>query len=162
MDDRTQENLKFLDTIDFIPYLDMHFKNVYELMGYIQDDFEEKGLETFEDGFVFNWVSDYEFADYLKNRYPNIIRRVIEASNDYYLQDDYCMLDYVDDSVFALNNEELGAYIKNTVVQVRGFGDDRFFAIILPRDPDVEKWLERAEVRNNKLRERLAELKGDK
>ena len=161
MDDRTQANLKFLDTIDFIPYLDMHFKNVYELMGYIQDDFEEKGLETFEDGFVFNWISDYEFADYLKNRYPNIIRRVIEASNDYYLQDDYCMLDYVDDSAFALNNEELGAYIKNTVVQVRGFGDDRFFAIILPRDPDVEKWLMRAEVKNNKLRERIADLKGD-
>lgn len=162
MDKHTEANLKFLDTIDFIPYLDMHFKNVYELMGYIQDDFEEKGLETFEDGYVFNCVSDYEFADYLKNRYPNIIRRVIEASNDYYLQDDYCMLDYVDDNVLALNNEELGAYIKNTVVQVRGFGDDRFFTIILPRNPDVEKWLIRAEVKNNKMREKIAKLKGDK
>ena len=162
MDNCTEANLKFLDTIDFIPYLDMHFKNVYELMSYIQDDFEEKGLETFEAGFVFNCVADYEFAEYLKNRYPNIIRRVIEASYDYYLQDDYCMLDYVDDSAFALNNDELGAYIKNTIVQVRGFGDDRFFTIILPRDPDVEKWLERAAVKNNKLREKIAELKGDK
>ena len=72
------------------------------------------------------------------------------------------MLDDVDDNAFALNNEELGAYIKNTVVQVRGFGDDRFFAIILPRNPDVEKWLIRAELRNNKLRERIAELKGGK
>ena len=161
MDKHTEANLKFLDTIDFIPYLDLHFKNVYELMGYIQDDFEEKGLETFEDGYVFNWIDEDEFADYLKNRYPNIIRRVIQASNDYYLQDDYCMLAYVDDSVLALNNEELGAFIKNTVVQVRGFGDDRFFTLILPRNPDVERWLIRAEAKNNKLRERIAKLKGE-
>lgn len=67
-----KETVEFLDTIDMRNYFTKnHWNNISEIM----DDIEEDHYELLKDdphfeGYVFNWMSIYDFAEYIRNRYP--------------------------------------------------------------------------------------------
>lgn len=76
--DRVKDNLKMLDSIDFIPYLRKHDGNgsVSDVMRDMEDDYERTDFVKNDvmEGYLFNWVNSSELCDYLTERYGNHFR----------------------------------------------------------------------------------------
>lgn len=76
------ENYKVLEQIDFLPYIEKcKRKEVWELMDILEDDFNDTPLvqdNKYLEGTLFNWISDIELIDYLRQRYPNQFNYVEE------------------------------------------------------------------------------------
>lgn len=86
--DRTKENLKMLDEIDFLKFFEESSISISDLMkkienAYLNTDFVKNDVMQ---GWVFNWVNDSELCDYLEERYPNF--RHYEVCNEYCYLDD--------------------------------------------------------------------------
>lgn len=72
-----EETYKLLDTIDFLPFIKKHkgdtlsnltfeLEQKYDGTEFTQNDIME--------GFIFNWLTETELAEYLEKRYPNDFR----------------------------------------------------------------------------------------
>lgn len=57
----------YLDTKDLRPFIEKD-KSIYEIMGEIEDAFDDYTEETF----IFNCMNHYEFIAYLQNRYEDV------------------------------------------------------------------------------------------
>lgn len=78
-----RENWEFIDTIDFIPYIDRCERiaeattgndfTIYSLMQEVEKDYKNLEKPACCEGFVFNWVDEDEFSRYLENRYAGLI-----------------------------------------------------------------------------------------
>ena len=66
---------QFLDKIDFLPYIEkFKGKKFTDMMNEIEDEWDSKDIvqnDNVLEGFLFNYITENEFADYLKNRYDN-------------------------------------------------------------------------------------------
>lgn len=66
---------QFLDKIDFLPYIEkFKGKKFTDMMIEIEDEWDSKDIvqnDNVLEGFLFNYITENEFADYLKNRYDN-------------------------------------------------------------------------------------------
>ena len=68
---------KLLDTIDFLPYIQKHKGGKFlDLKFELEDkyDFTDFTDNDVMEGFIFNWLTDEELAEYLEKRYPNDFR----------------------------------------------------------------------------------------
>ncbi len=72
-----EATFNLLDKIDFLPFIKKHkggrfldltfeIEQKYDGTEFTQNDVME--------GFIFNWLSDIELAEYLEHRYPNDFR----------------------------------------------------------------------------------------
>ena len=68
-------NYQFLDKIDFLPYIEkFKGKKFIDMMMTIEDEWDNKVIvqnDVILEGFLFNYINDAEFADYLKERYKD-------------------------------------------------------------------------------------------
>lgn len=73
IDKEFQINKEFLDTIDFVPFLE-ETKLLSVLMGAVESFvfFSHKEMPPELEGEVFNYYSEEDFKDYLSNRYSNL------------------------------------------------------------------------------------------
>ena len=76
----TLDNAKILDSIDFSPYFKYIKKgeNVNEFFKAIENDFDNTELtdNNILEGYIFNWLDEFELIEYFENRYPNNFRAV--------------------------------------------------------------------------------------
>ena len=72
MEDRTQENIKMLDEINFDEFFQEATENVHDLMNRVEDRYDHTKFSDNDvmQGYVFNWIDQYDLCEYLKNRYP--------------------------------------------------------------------------------------------
>lgn len=86
--DKTPENLKMLDKIDFEKFFDESTVPMYDLRKKIEDEYNNTDFTNNDvmEGWVFNWVSDCELQEYLEARYPKF--RAYEVTEVYYYIDD--------------------------------------------------------------------------
>lgn len=84
-----KDNWAFIDQIDFRPYFAKKIENIYDFRRFVEAQFVAEGnvLPEYLDGELFNWINGPELADYLRNRYPDVILRIREACYDTYMQD---------------------------------------------------------------------------
>jgi hypothetical protein len=70
IDKYDEENYKYLDKIDFIPYLEK-YDTIEELYRAVEDDYDGMSFSNndFLRGCVFNYIDDYDVQLYLENRY---------------------------------------------------------------------------------------------
>lgn len=85
--DRTKENLKMLDSIDFLKFIGKEPMRVSDLKSkienyYLGTDFVNNDVM---EGWVFNWINTSELCDYLQERYPDF--------RWYEVTDEYCYID---------------------------------------------------------------------
>ena len=81
IDKEFKENTKFLDTIDFIPYFKQTF-SLAVLMKLVDFDYSDSDLPPVLEGEVFNYYTEDDLKDYLKNRYKNLN---LYIAYDYYI-----------------------------------------------------------------------------
>ena len=79
IDKEFQINKEFLDTIDFVPFLE-ETKLLSVLMAAVESFvfFNHKEMPPELDGEVFNYYSEEDFKDYLSNRYSNLYLYSVE------------------------------------------------------------------------------------
>lgn len=79
IDKEFQINKEFLDTIDFVPFLE-ETKLLSVLMAAVESFvfFNHKEMPPELDGEVFNYYSEEDFKDYLSNRYSNLYLYPVE------------------------------------------------------------------------------------
>lgn len=76
-------NTDYLDTLDLTPYLQQG-QELYNVMSAIQDDFnDDPNMPAEMCGEPFEFLSEYEFGEYLNQRYGLTIREEVEVR--YYL-----------------------------------------------------------------------------
>lgn len=77
----------FYNTIDFTKFIDCdsHRVNIKDLMNSLEEYYNNhpKLLPIEFEGFLFNFISEYEFAEYLNKRYGYKIETVVVE--EYYL-----------------------------------------------------------------------------
>lgn len=80
-----QIQLDFLDSIDFLPYLENQ-KKLSEVMHDIEDKYDYGSflskIPAELQGCVFNLMDEYEFGLYLQDRYPNW--EIVEYTDTWY------------------------------------------------------------------------------
>lgn len=84
-------NYTYLDMIDLQPYLEKA-TTINELMREVQHDYENNKfpeyfnlfIHAFEDDWVFNYLSDYDMAGYLADKYNISIDE--QEYTEYYIQ----------------------------------------------------------------------------
>ena len=65
----TKENWEFIDKINLEPYIEK-YKILEDLISQVEDDYRETSLEIHAlEGYVFNWISIDEFAEYIYDKY---------------------------------------------------------------------------------------------
>jgi len=85
-------NWEFVDSLDYREDLlrfkeknpERHTAEVYVFMEELEDKFNGNGLPECcgrEYGYLFNWIGDSEFSEYLLRRYPDIIEKIDETNN---------------------------------------------------------------------------------
>lgn len=67
-----QINKEFLDTIDFIPFL-KQYDRLGEMMIAIEQKYHKVNMPAELQGEIFNYYTDDEFKDYLKERYAEYV-----------------------------------------------------------------------------------------
>lgn len=67
-----QINKEFLDTIDFIPFL-KQYTLLGNMMAAIEEKYHNANMPTELAGELFNYYSEYDFKEYLEERYKNNI-----------------------------------------------------------------------------------------
>lgn len=67
-----QINKEFLDTIDFVPFL-KQYDRLGEMMIAIEQKYRKVNMPAELQGEIFNYYTDDEFKDYLKERYSEYI-----------------------------------------------------------------------------------------
>lgn len=85
--DRTEDNLKMLDSIDFLPFIGEAPVRVDELMSKIEHAYRGTDFVNNEvmKGYVFNWIGNSELCDYLSERYPKF--------RSYEVTEEFCYID---------------------------------------------------------------------
>ena len=83
-----KENWEFVDTIDFTPYLKDNI-DVADIMTAVQNDNMNNNLPEYCQNYVFNWITVYEFASYLTNRYGDEYMSDEREEIHYYLLKKY-------------------------------------------------------------------------
>lgn len=78
--DYTKENVKVLDSIDFLPYLKYieKGKNVWTFIDAIENIFDHTELVNNDvlEGYIFNWLSESEIIEYFEKRYPDKFKTI--------------------------------------------------------------------------------------
>lgn len=68
-------NYKFLDNIDFLPYIEKYkSKKFMDMMIEIENEWSSKDIvknDPVLEGFLFNWIGEGDFIDYLRERYKD-------------------------------------------------------------------------------------------
>lgn len=72
IDKEFQINKNFLNTIDFIPFL-KQYDRLGEMMIAIEQKYHEVNMPAELQGEIFNYYTDDEFKDYLKERYTKYV-----------------------------------------------------------------------------------------
>lgn len=67
-----QTNKEFLDTIDFVPFL-KQYNILGEMMIAIEQKYRNVNMPAELQGEIFNYYTDDEFKDYLKERYTECV-----------------------------------------------------------------------------------------
>ena len=68
-----QINKEFLDTIDFIPFL-KQYNRLEKMMIAVEEKYHNVNMPAELDGELFNYYDEYDFKEYLKERYKNNIK----------------------------------------------------------------------------------------
>lgn len=70
--DRTKENLKMLDEIDFNEFFSESSESIWDLRTRVDEKYSNTDFSNNDvmEGCVFNWVSCDELGEYLEERYP--------------------------------------------------------------------------------------------
>ncbi len=72
-----EETYKLLDTIDFLPFIKKHKGDKFsDFTSELEQKYDgtEFTHNYIMEGYIFNWLSDIELAEYLEKRYPNDFR----------------------------------------------------------------------------------------
>ena len=67
-----QINKEFLDTIDFISFL-KQYNRLGEMMIAVEEKYRDVNMPAELEGELFNYYDEYDFKEYLKERYKNNI-----------------------------------------------------------------------------------------
>ena len=86
-EDRTQENIKMLDKINFDEFFREASENVLDLMNRVEDRYDHTKFSDNDvmQGYVFNWIGQDDFCEYLKNRYPERFHSYEITETYYYI-----------------------------------------------------------------------------
>lgn len=86
IDNEFRINKEYLDTIDFLPYFVRYNDKVLgDIMSIIEIDYNHSpDMPPELEGFMFNFYTIDDFADYLENRYSDSI--TIYPVEDYYVE----------------------------------------------------------------------------
>lgn len=84
---RTNENLKMLDEIDFYGFFEECSESVSDLMRRIENKYRDTKFvdNDIMQGYVFNWVDQWELSEYLKERYPDKFHSYEVTDINYYV-----------------------------------------------------------------------------
>ena len=84
-----QINKEYLDTIDFMPYL-QRCKTISDLMWQVEDDYNyfaaKASMPPELGGFVFNYFNEYDLYEYLRQRYGDRFNFIVHVVEKYYIQ----------------------------------------------------------------------------
>ena len=87
---RTKENLKMLDEIDFTKYFAKSpgSEGISMLMSRIENQYRDTNFvdNDIMQGYVFNWVDQFDFVEYLKKRYPEKFISFEVTETHYYIE----------------------------------------------------------------------------
>ena len=66
--ENVENNWKFIDAIDFKPYIE-RYKNIDDLMLYIDQEYENLCKDNENFSCVFDWIAPDELVEYIYNKY---------------------------------------------------------------------------------------------
>lgn len=85
--DRTIENLKMLDEIDFYGFFEECSESISDLMRRIENKYRDTKFvdNDIMQGYVFNCIDQWELSEYLKERYPDKFHTYEVTDINYYV-----------------------------------------------------------------------------
>lgn len=76
---KVKENLKFLDTIDILPFIKKN-REICTLMCNVAEEYSKNTnfeIPKFLEGDIFNYVDNLKFVDYIRGRYGFKVTEVV-------------------------------------------------------------------------------------